>query len=400
MLAGLALIAALVQVAAPTAGRTEGRIAISGQRLALGMAHTCLINDQGAVRCFGYRLRGDAPVDLGPGRRAAALTAGDFHTCAILAAGTPDAGSVRCWGENRFGQLGYGRTDDIASAEVAGAGPVELGPGRTAQALAAGSNFTCALLDDGAVRCWGGNSSGQLGVGNTTSVGDDEIPAVAPTVNLGGRRAVAIAAGGFHVCAVLADGALQCWGGNGTGELGHGDTYNVGAMDLPADRAPVRLGTDRTASAVEAGLGTTCAILGGRGVGPGDVRCWGYGGQGALGQGHDESIGDDESPASFPPVRLGEGRYAVALALGGYHSCALLDDGTVRCWGSNGRGELGYFNTVPIGDAATPDQAGPVVMEERVVEIAAGGYHTCVLLKSGALRCWGPDDVGPLAESW
>jgi alpha-tubulin suppressor-like RCC1 family protein len=392
---GVVLLAAFVQVAAPAAGRGEGRVAVVGQRLALGMAHTCLISGEGGVHCFGYHLRADTSVDLGPGRRAAALAAGDFHTCAILAAGTPDAGSVRCWGENRFGQLGYGRTDAVTAAEAAAAGPVDLGSGRTARALAAGSNFTCALLDDGDVRCWGGNSSGQLGLGNTTSVGDDETPATVPPVDLGaGGRAVAIAAGGFHACAVLDTGDLSCWGGNGTGELGHGDTAAVGAMDLPADHAPVRLGAGRTAAAVEAGLGTTCAILE-----TGDVRCWGYGGQGALGQGYDESIGDDESPASVPAVRLGEGRRAVALALGAYHSCALLDDGTVRCWGPNGRGELGYGNTIPIGDAATPDQAGPVALDGRAVEIAAGGYHTCALLESGALSCWGPDDIGPLAES-
>ena len=68
--------------------------------------------------------------------------------------------------------------------------------------------------------------------------------------------------------------------------------------------------------------------------------------------------------------------------------------------GSNGdAGELGYRNTIPIGDAATPDQAGPVPLDGRAVEIAAGGYHTCVLLESGALSCWGPDDIGPLADS-
>jgi alpha-tubulin suppressor-like RCC1 family protein len=258
--------------------------------------------------------------------------------------------------------------------------------------LTAGSNFTCALLDDGEVRCWGGNSTGQLGLGSTADIGDDETPTAVPPVRLGGP-AVAIAAAGFHTCAILAEGALRCWGGNGAGELGTGDTHGIGADDVPAANPPVRLGVGRTAVAVDAGLGTTCAILD-----TGAVRCWGYGGQGALGLGHDESIGDDESPASVPPVRLGEGRRGAALALGAYHSCALLDDGTVRCWGPNGRGELGYGHLTPIGDAATPDQAGPVQLPARAVELAAGGYHTCALLETGALRCWGPHDVGPLIE--
>lgn len=395
MLLGLALaaalVAALVPVAAPAAGRDPAGAASSASRLALGMAHTCVIDAApgvaGPVRCFGYGYsnRHAEPIDLGSGSGAVAVAAGDFHTCAILGPGGPDAGSVRCWGDDTAGQLGDG------GGPAAGA-PVDLGPGRIARALTAGSNFTCALLDDGAVRCWGGNSTGQLGLGSTTNIGDDETPAAVPPVSLGGA-AVAVAAAGFHACAILVDGALRCWGGNGAGELGTGDTHGIGADDVPVAHPPVRLGFERTAVAVDAGLGTTCAILD-----TGDVRCWGYGGQGALGLGHDDSIGDDESPASVPPVRLGEGGRAAALALGAYHSCALLDDGAVRCWGPNGRGELGYGDTTAIGDAATPDQAGPVRLGARAVELGAGGYHTCALLETGALQCWGPNDVGHLIE--
>jgi alpha-tubulin suppressor-like RCC1 family protein len=211
------------------------------------------------VWCWGNGFTATTPVDLGPGRRAATIAAGDFHTCAIIAAGSPDAGAVRCWGENRFGQLGTGTTARVGDDRHPAAAPaVDLGPGNTARALAAGSNFTCAILDghgqqgseDGAVRCWGGNSSGQLGLGNTTTIGDDEPVGAAGPVDLGGRRAVAIAAGGFHVCAILEgrglDGSnLQCWGGNGTGELGHGDYANVGDDDTPAAYPPVRIGTGR-----------------------------------------------------------------------------------------------------------------------------------------------------------
>lgn len=389
LLLGAILVAALVPVAAPAVGR-DSRVVSSAPRLALGMAHTCLIDAgpgvAGPVRCFGYGYpdRWAEPVEVVSGAGAVAVTAGDFHTCAILGPGGPDGGAVRCWGDDSAGQLGRGGGPS--------GDPVDLGPGRTARAMAAGGNFTCALLDDGAVRCWGGNSAGQLGIGSTTNIGDDETPTAVPPVSLG-APAVAIAAAGFHTCAILADGALRCWGGNGAGELGTGDTQGIGDDDVPATHAPVRLGFGRTAVAVDAGLGTTCAVLDN-----GAVRCWGYGGQGALGLGHDDSIGDDESPASVPPVRLGEDRRAVALALGAYHSCALLDDGAVRCWGPNGRGELGYGDTTAIGDAATPDQAGPVRLDARAVELGAGGYHTCALLETGALRCWGPNDVGPLIE--
>ena len=394
--AGAIALAGLVTQGAPAAtGHVPGALP-GAHRLALGMAHTCLLARSGEVWCWGDGFTAKSPVGLGPGRRAATIVAGDFHTCAILAPGTPDAGAVRCWGENGAGQLGVGTTTRTGNDRSPSAAPaVDLGPGSTAVALAAGSNFTCAILrgpEDGAVRCWGGNSSGQLGLGSTATIGDDELPSSVGPVDLGGHRAVAIAAGGFHACAILDDGALQCWGGNGTGELGQGDSTNIGDRDTPAAHPPVRIGTGRTATAVAAGLGTTCAILD-----TGATRCWGYGGGGGLGLGDDESVGDDEPPAAVPVVQLGEGRRAVTLALGAYHSCALLDDGTVRCWGPNGRGELGYANTIPIGDAATPDQAGPVELEGRVVEIVAGGYHTCVLLEQGSLQCWGPDDIGPLS---
>lgn len=399
LLGAVTLLAGLVPVAAPAAVQDAtpagaGPIP-SGPRLALGMAHTCLIDEgpgvTGRVRCydFGHPDRTAPPVDLGPGRRAAVIVAGDFHTCAILGPDGPDAGGVRCWGDNGAGQLGSGRTGPGAAV----GDPVELGAGRTARALAAGSNFTCALLDDRTVRCWGGNTAGQLGLGTTEIIGDDETPTAVAPVDLGGP-AVAVAAAGFHACAILDDGALRCWGGNGAGELGAGHTFSIGTIDSPAAHPPVRLGFGRTATAVDAGIGTTCAILD-----TGSVRCWGYGGQGALGLGHDESIGDDEGPASVPPVLLGKDRRAEALALGQYHACALLDDGTVRCWGPNGRGELGYGHTTTIGDAATPDQDGPVPLDARAVEIAAGGYHTCARLETGAVRCWGPGDVGPLIDT-
>jgi len=382
-------LGALVPQAAPAAQRPHAGPPLRPHRLALGMTQTCAIADSGSVWCWGNGFSARTPIDLGPGRRAASIAGGDFHACAILAPGTPDAGSVRCWGDNLVGQLGIGSTAYYGSDESPAAAPaVDLGPGRTAVALAAGSNFTCAVLDDGAVRCWGGNSSGQLGVGSTTTIGDDELPTAVPPVDLGGR-AVSIAAGGFHACAVLVTGAVRCWGGNGTGELGYGSTANVGDAGPPAAHAPVDLGAGRTAREVEAGLGTTCALLDN-----GTIRCWGYGGGGALGLGNDESIGDDESPASVPPVQLG-GR-AIGLALGAYHSCALLADGSVRCWGPNGRGELGNGITADIGDAATPDQGPPVALTAQAVEIAAGGYHSCARLRTHALQCWGPQDVGPL----
>ena len=121
---------------------------------------------------------------------------------------------MSCWGIGLNGKLGYGNTDSIGDDETPGsAGAVNLGAGRTATSITAGSQHTCAILDNGEVSCWGLGSSGRLGYGNTDSIGDDETPASAGAVNLGaGRTATSITAGSTHTCAVLDNGEVICWG--------------------------------------------------------------------------------------------------------------------------------------------------------------------------------------------
>lgn len=169
-----------------------------------------------------------------------------------------------------------GTLGTAAAPESAPAGAFPLGTGEHRPAL--GQSHTCALLAGGEVRCWGFNGGGQLGTGTTASIGGAEPPAIGALVDLGpGRHAVAIAAGGFHTCAILGDANLLCWGGNGTGELGHGDAESIGDTESPGSHAPVFLGPGRTATAVVAGIGTTCALLD-----DGTVRCWGYGAAGTA----------------------------------------------------------------------------------------------------------------------
>jgi alpha-tubulin suppressor-like RCC1 family protein len=168
-------------------------------------------------------------VDLGPGRTALQVIAGDRHTCARL-----DDGSVKCWGRNLEGQLGLGDTVQRgASPGQMGASlpSVSLGPGRTALQLTAGAEHTCARLDDGSAKCWGRNDFGQLGLGDTQprGGGPGEMSAALPAISLGpGRTALGLAAGGGHTCARLDDGAVKCWGLNDVGQLGLGDTLNRG----------------------------------------------------------------------------------------------------------------------------------------------------------------------------
>ena len=410
----LALTGTAVAITAPGAGGEQASTRLhrlAAARLDVGDSHTCVVLRSGAVRCWGegdYGALGygntsdiggiqtpDAfgPVDLGAGRHAVAIAAGARHTCGLL-----DHGQVRCWGGNQEGELGYGNYGpgtEIGDDEDPGnAGPLDLGPGRTATAITAGSAHSCAILDNGRVRCWGGGGGGALGYGDMQSIGNDELPSSAGPVNLGpGRTAVAISAGGGHTCAILDNGRLLCWGDGLYGQLGYGNMDLIGDDETPASAGPVHLGPGRTAVAVSLGYEHTCAILD-----DGGVRCWGDGSLGRLGYGNTDTIGDNETPGSAGEVDLGPGRTAVAISAGYEHTCAILDNGRVRCWGSGASGRLGYGNLDIVGDNETPAAAGPVDLGpgRTAVAISAGHFHTCALLDNGRVRCWGAGASGRL----
>jgi len=231
---------------------------------------------------------------------------------------------------------------------------VDTTTGRTATAIAAGEEHTCALLDNASVKCWGHNNKGQLGIDNTTNMGDDsgEMAAL-PTVNLGtGRTATAIAAGEYHSCALLDNASVKCWGYNNYGQLGIDSTTTMGRSPnvnyhmaaLPS----IDLGTGRTATAIAVVSSHNCALLDNA-----TVKCWGYNGFGQLGIDNTTRMGDGSGEmAVLPSIDLGTGRTATAIAAGFYHSCALLDNASVKCWGYNGFGQLGIDNTTTMGDTS------------------------------------------------
>ncbi len=330
------------------------------------------------------------PVDLGAGRTARALAVGDYHSCAAL-----DTGDVRCWGYANEGQVGLGNRNQIGDNETPGSvGPVSLGAGRSAAAITAGGNHTCAVLDDGDVRCWGLGEFGQLGYGTTASIGDNEQVSSAGPVDLtAGRTAKAITAGAFHTCAILDDDSVRCWGLGSNGQLGYGATSAVLNPALVA--APVDLGDARTARAITAGASHTCAVLD-----DGNVRCWGLNDSGQLGYASTVSIGDNEPVDAAGPVDLGAGRSAIAISSGGEHTCVVLDNGRVRCWGSGVYGQLGNGNLSAIGDDETPGSIATVDLGpgRTATAIAAGIYHTCARLDDASVRCWGNGADGRLGH--
>lgn len=311
---------------------------------------------------------------------AASLALGDEHSCVLTS-----TGGVRCWGEGDHGRLGYGNTVDRGDNETpAVAGDVDLGG--TAVAISAGSRHTCALLTTQRVRCWGSGNSGQLGHGSATDIGDNETPASVGDVPAGGK-VKAISAGAEHTCAVLVSGAVRCWGEGDDGRLGYDSTTDIGAADTPADAGNVPLGSKATA--ISAGDRHTCALLTTR-----KVRCWGYGFAGRLGYGDEESIGDDETPASAGDVKVGGP--VLAVSAGALHTCALLTKGRARCWGRGLHGRLGYGNGLDIGNDENPSAAGNIDFDDKAVSVTAGGEHSCAIMQDSYLRCWGRSIYGQL----
>ena len=333
-----------------------------------GSAHSCYILDNGSVKCWGKNNlgqlglgdtsnRGDNSsemgdnlpvVDLGTGRTAKAIAAGDYHTCAIL-----DNASIKCWGANASGQLGIGDTRNRGdeSSDMGDTLPaVDLGSGRTAKVIVAGGSHTCTILDDSSIKCWGENDQGQLGLGNTT----DSLNA--SVVDMGsGITAKAIAAGESHTCAILNNSAIKCWGRANEGQMGlYKWNENIGdepnEMGVTGQDDLTNIGTGRTATAIAAGKYHNCAILDNS-----SIKCWGANTSGQLGLGDTvnrgaTTDGSDQMGDNLPVVDLGSGRTARGIIAGDNQTCAILDNALIKCWGSNISGELGIGDTENRGD--------------------------------------------------
>jgi cysteine-rich repeat protein len=307
------------------------------------------------------------------------LALGLNHTCALLR-----LGDVRCWGVNSSGQLGYGNTIDIGDNEFPKvAGDVNIGG--VATQVTAGGDHTCVLLDTGNVRCWGDNDFGQLGYGNILDIGDNETPNAVGTVNIGGS-VVQIDAGFDHTCALLNTGKVRCWGRGTLGRLGYGNSNNIGDTETPNVAGDINVGG--IVVQISSGSEHTCALLN-----TGTVRCWGLGLFGRLGYQNTNVIGDNEIPAAAGDVSVAGGEDVIQIQAGNLHTCALLSSADVRCWGFANSGSLGYGNTNIIGDNESPFSAGDVNVGGTVVQISIES-NSCSLLNDGKARCWGNGILG------
>jgi alpha-tubulin suppressor-like RCC1 family protein len=384
------------------------------KRIVSGDAHTCVLTDQNQVRCWGDNQFGQLgygnAIDVGdtPSRLpytvgdvalpvdpmthlsldpVQQLVAGNNHTCVLL-----QSGLAYCWGDNRFGQLGYNRADNLGDGEpVTSFGFVSLGD--LAIRIAAGGDHTCAILQSGAVRCWGRNDFGQLGRGNTANLGDNETVFSAGNADLGASVTVKdLALGGYHTCALLTTGAVRCWGRNHVGQLGYGHTANLGDNE-PINNLP-NVSLTGTVRKLVAGDSHTCAL-----TFAGTLRCWGYGLDGELGQsfgGSDAFWGNalNELPSTLPSD-IHTGAQVTDVTTGRYHTCALSSDGQLRCWGLGSSGQLGYGNFNNLG---APPAAGVNLDGITAYRIIAGAAHTCALRSNGTARCWGAGADGRLGR--
>ncbi|HEY6477021.1 MAG TPA: hypothetical protein VI456_10595, partial [Polyangia bacterium] len=381
-------------------------------QLAAGRAHTCALLSGGYVRCWGANEQGQLGLGdttdrtaqqpyqnglVSLGGPAAFIATGADHTCALMA-----DGSLRCWGANSHGQLGLGNTDALGDNEApSSSGPIALG--LTVTAVSAGGDDTCAILADRTVRCWGNNNYGQLGLGNTADVGDNELPTQAASqVTLGGD-AVLVTTGGNFACAILA-GRLtgRCWGQNGLGQLGLGVTQNIGDDELPTAIAPFVFPTNTVdptffeVTSISSGSTRTIAFM----AKAGENFCWGDNSDGGLGI---EEVGDDPYTKATGWGAFDWPAPALSAVAGGLHMCINLANNDLRCWGINQKGQLGLPNTDTLGDNEAADGVAAIDLgigadgfASYAVSMTAGAAHTCAILGDGRVLCWGANESGQL----
>ena len=296
---------AIWELAPIVAGLASGVVAISA-----GEYHACALTQTGGVEFWGTYNNGlpvyRAPISVaGLASGVSRIAAGEFHTCALLA-----AGGVECWG--------VGGEMNTAGGVFASPTPAMVpGLGQGVSAIASGDGYACALLGSGSMECWGGNALGVLGLGSTTPA---ETTTPLPVSGLGSKVIALPTLGGTQTCALLQGGAVQCWGNNSDGQLGTGTSATTSSSS-PTPGNVVGL-TSGVSAIAAGGESDACAI-----VADGGVECWGNNEFGQLGDGTTHS-------SDVPVAVVGLNGRAVEIVTGDVHTCARMADHSVECWGS------------------------------------------------------------------
>lgn len=362
----------------------------SNSWLSMGASHNCSVTNQDRVQCWGNDTNGQlgdgavgnptprpyAAEIAGSLTNVAAVTTGDAHSCALKA-----EGSVWCWGKNDVGQLGRGNTSaqEATSAKVLYIGPNPNSNETPATQIASGIAHSCALITTGVVVCWGEGSYGQLGNGNST---DSAVPVLVLGIGESNPKAIAIAVGGHHSCALLENNTVRCWGWNLQGQLGTGD-ISFTPQSFPVEAATLN---GRNVISLAAGRIFTCAL-----TAAGEVLCWGHNGNGQIGV-------PSGTPTASPVSVIDSG--VAEIAAGSSHACArMASDNKLKCWGLNTQGQLGIINDTE--NKFIPTDATRVSWPVRY--LAVGGNNTvgstCArrFIDDVAI-CWGDNTNGQLGN--
>jgi hypothetical protein len=335
------------------------------------------------------------------------LAVGDRHTCALVRKGDDPRGRVKCWGDNEDGQLGLGdrKTRGDTKKQMGDALPfVALPQSVDIVAIDAENRRSCALDSEGKLWCWGSNESGELGLGDTRNRGitREDMASLVP-VDLPGK-VESFSLGGSHACALLEGGAVHCWGSKGP-EIGLGEAQLRG--DEPGEMGSalprISLGDNLRAVHVAAGMAHTCVLFG-----HAKIKCFGEGRYGVIGTADTRSRGEDarDMGDALPFVDLGSFRAAL-LVTGGLHACARSTEHRVKCWGNNHSGQLGLGHTDGPGGKPGQSRVAPPGGDARpsvdlgndgsVLLLATDNTSTCALLDRGrapdgslqhAITCW------------
>ncbi len=328
--------------------------------MATGFGVNCAHLEDGSLKCWG---NGDpSSPNLMSNisfRNVRKIVLGERHACVLFNDDTTtaanEAGSVKCWGDNTSYQLGRGGGGVSAQYSVE---PNGLG---VVSEIVAGKYHTCAIKNSGSVECWGHGRYGELG--------DSRASSSEPVVVSGLTSVRQIALGWGHTCAVSNYGNVTCWGLNYSDQLGATTTETCDDA-TPCSKTPVAVSGLTNVRQIALGAEHTCALLSNK-----NVTCWGNNQYGQL--------GDGSTTNRRIPVVVSGLSNVEQIALGALHSCALLSNKSVQCWGNAGRRQL--------GNGGTTNRTRPVAVSSLsdVSKIYLREFHSCALLSDKTQKCWG-----------
>ena len=322
-----------------------------------------------------------------------------------------ESGKVKCWGSNSDGQIAsegemndgplYGKSGDDWPY-------VSLGDGVLAQDLVMGiANMACILTTLGKVKCWGQSIDGSLGIGPSESRGTKkgDMGNSLPFLDFGTtEKVIQIAVGDYHSCALFESKRVKCWGGNSRGELGLDDTRSRGLLNIEmgANLPFLEFGTTEKVMKIEAAGATNCAIFE-----SGRLKCWGNNSSGNLFMGNEQISygGEAGEMKKLPFLDLGVNEKVTQISLGQLHSCAVFKSGRLKCWGSNYKGALGLESPNEGSIGNLPEHLGKALpfvnlgKKLKVGYIAVGSMSACAVIQlTNEVKCWGKNDYGQIGS--